>query len=203
MQTAELDLTGAKVKDFVVSRCSIQDIKDFVEQWHYSKNTNGLHSKYCFKLEYEGTLIGAMIFGELGMANVWKKYAETKDEIVELNRLCCIDLTPKNTESYFIGKCIRWIKQNTNIKKIISYADEEYGHSGTIYRATNFEYLGKTAKGRVIIYQGKRYHDKTIRTRYKGELKPYAKRIKAALESGDAYYVETKSKNIYLMELKK
>ena len=51
------------------------------------------------------------------------------------------------------------------------------------------------------MYNGKRYHDKTIRTKYKGELKPYAKRIKDALETGEAFYVDTKSKNIFIYNL--
>jgi len=60
-----------------------------------------------------------------------------------------------------------------------------------------------TAKGRVIMYQGKRYHDKTIRTKYKGELKPFAKRIKEALVTGEAKYVKTKGKHIYIYDFKK
>lgn len=147
------------------------------------------------------TMVGAMIYGGLGMANCWKKYAENKEDIIELRRLCCIDDTPKNTESYFIGKTLKWLLKNTSIKKVISYADNTYGHRGVIYQASNFKHLGKTAKGRVIMWQGKRYHDKTIRTKYKGELKPFAKRVKEALEKGEAYYEETKGKEIYLYDL--
>ena len=124
-----------------------------------------------------------------------------REDIIELRRLCCIDDTPKNTESYFIGKTLKWLLRNTSIKKVISYADNTYGHRGVIYQASNFKHLGKTAKGRVIMWQGKRYHDKTIRTKYKGELKPFAKRVKEALEKGEAYYEETKGKEIYLYDL--
>ena len=53
------------------------------------------------------------------------------------------------------------------------------------------------------MYEGKRYHDKTIRTKYKGNLKPFAKEIKEALENGKAEYVKTKGKNIYLYEIKR
>jgi hypothetical protein len=53
------------------------------------------------------------------------------------------------------------------------------------------------------MYNGKRYHDKTIRTKYKGELKPFAKQIKEALENGEAYYVPTLGKDIYMYDLEK
>ena len=192
-----------RVKDFKVELCERKEIKDFIEKWHYSKSINGLMSDYCFKLTYNGEIIGAMIYGGLGMANVWKKYAERKEDILELRRLCCIDNTPKNTESYFIAKTLKWLLRNTNVKMVISYADPEYGHKGTIYKASNFEYLGRTAKGRIIIYNGKRYHDKAIRTKYKGELKPFARELKKALENGQAYYKETEGKYIYLYDLEK
>lgn len=186
---------------YTVEPCERKEIRDFIEKWHYSHNINGLLSQYCFKLMDGDTMIGAMIYGGLGMANCWKKYAENKEDIIELRRLCCIDDTPKNTESYFIGKTLKWLLKNTSIKKVISYADNTYGHKGVIYQASNFKHLGKTAKGRVIMWQGKRYHDKTIRTKYKGELKPFAKRVKEALERGEAYYEETKGKEIYLYDL--
>ena len=186
---------------YTVEPCERKEIRDFIEKWHYSHNINGLLSQYCFKLMDGDTMIGAMIYGGLGMANCWKKYAENKEDIIELRRLCCIDDTPKNTESYFIGKTLKWLLKNTSIKKVISYADNTYGHKGVIYQASNFKHLGKTAKGRVIMWQGKRYHDKTIRTKYKGELKPFAKRVKEALEKGEAYYEETKGKEIYLYDL--
>ena len=188
---------------YTVHPCERSEIRDFIEKWHYSHNINGLLSSYCFKLMDGDTMVGAMIYGGLGMANCWKKYANSPDEIIELRRLCCIDDTPKNTESYFIGRTLKWLIKNTNIKKVISYADNTYGHRGTIYQATNFEHLGKTAKGRVIMFEGKRYHDKTIRTKYKGELKPFAKRVKEALENGEAHYEQTLGKEIYLYDLEK
>lgn len=122
-------------------------------------------------------------------------------DILELRRLCCIDDTPRNIESYFIGKTLRWLIQNTEVKTIISYADNTYGHTGIIYKASNFKHVGKTPCGRVIVYNGKQYHDKTIRTKYKGELKPFARKIKEALDSGEAYYLKTKPKEIYLYDL--
>jgi hypothetical protein len=98
----DLDYRDANVRDFQVKPTTIQYVKDFVETWHYSSNVNGLRISNVFGLFYEDNLIGAMIYGPLGMANTWKKYADSESEIIELRRLCCIDNTPRNTESYFI-----------------------------------------------------------------------------------------------------
>jgi hypothetical protein len=198
-------MTGS-VKDYVVAPVELKKIKSFVENWHYSKSVNGLHANYCFGLFDGDKLIGAMIYGSLGMANAWKKYGEKESDVIELRRLCCIDDTPKNTESYFIGKTIKWLKKNTDYKIIVSYADTFHGHSGTIYKASNFRHVGFTAKGKKILYENKTYHDKSIRTYYvnaKGEkvLKPFAKRIKDALDNGTAHYIDTGSKHIFVYSL--
>jgi hypothetical protein len=190
-----------KVLEFNVIPCKREEIKEFIERWHYSKSINGIMSNYCFKLMNGEKMIGAMIYGKLAMANAWKKYGKKEDDVIELRRLCCIDDTPKNTESYFIGRTLRWLKQNTDIKIVVSYADPEYGHSGIIYKASNFSLIGQSSKGRVIMWNGKKYHDKAIRTKYKGELKPFAQKIKQALDSKEAFYKKTCGKNIYIYYL--
>ena len=186
----------------MVSPCERSEIKDFIEANHYSGSINGVRSTYCFKMERNGELIGAMLYGQLAMANAYKKYADREEDVIELRRLCLIDDTPKNSESYFIGRTLRWLKKNTDILKVVSYADPNYGHQGTVYQATNFEKIGMTSKGRVIMWGEKKYHDKTIRTKYNGKLKPFAQRVKDALDSGEATYVTQLPKVIYLMRLK-
>ena len=185
--------------DYKVMPCERSEIRQFIEQHHYSKNINGVMSSYCFKLvDNSSELIGAAIFGNLAMVNQWKKYVDNKEDLIELRRLVLIDNTKRNAESFFIGRMLKWLKQNTAIKAVISYADPNYGHSGVIYKATNFKYLGRTSPGRVIIYNDKLYHDKTIRTKYKGQLKPFALKVKQALENGEAYYKKTLGKHIFL-----
>ena len=197
-----------KVKNFTVRPVQVSEIREFVEKWHYSGSINGLMSSYCFALYNQDEIIGGMIYGGLAMANAWKKYGDSNAEVIELRRLCCIDDTPKNTESYFIGHTLRWLRKNTDIKTVVSYADTHYGHSGIIYKASNFDLIGQTAKSRVIMHNGKKYHDKTIRTyhTYKDgtkKLKPFAKRVKEALELGEAFYETRPPKNIYKYKLKR
>lgn len=188
--------------EFEVRVADRKDITAFVESNHYSGSINGVMATYCFALYRNDEMIGAMLYGGLGMANAWKKYADRPEDVIELRRLVLIDDTPKNSESYFIGWTLRWLKKNTEVKVVVSYADPNYGHSGVVYRATNFEHIGMTSKGRVIMHNGKKYHDKTIRTTYKGKLKPFAQRIKDALESGEAEYVVQEPKHIYVKRLK-
>lgn len=188
-------------KEYEVRLVERSDIRDFIEENHYSHNINGLHSQYCFALLDDEEIVGAMIYGTLGMANAWRKYGKSKEEVIELRRLVLIDDTPRNSESYFIGKTLRWLKKNSPVKTVVSYADPNYGHSGIIYKASNFSHEGMTSAGRVIMYNGKKYHDKTIRNKYKGELKPFAVKLKEALDNGEAYYVKQEPKHIYVRQI--
>ena len=178
------------------------EVGAFIERWHYSGSINGCISDYCFAL-YDGfEMIGAMFYGRMAMANQWKRFADKPTDVIELRRLVCTDEAPKNTESYFIGATLRWLKKHTDIKLVVSYADAQHGHKGTVYKASNFKLEGFRKGARVIVFNGKHYHDKTIRTKYKGEIKPYAKRLIEALESGKAEYAETAGKYCYTYSLR-
>lgn len=190
-------LSGWSVEKVVRS-----DVSDFIEENHYSGSINGCISDYCFALmDDAGVMVGAMFFGRMAMANQWKRFGECEADVIELRRLCCIDDTPKNAESFFIGRCLKWLHKNTELKTVVSYADAEYGHEGTIYKASNFDYEGFRKGARVIIHGEKRYHDKAIRTKYKGVLKPFALRLIKALEDGGAEYWNTKGKHCYVYKL--
>ena len=120
---------------------------------------------------------------------------------MELRRLVCIDDTPKNTESYFIGKTLRWLKQNTDIEVIVSFADQHYGHSGTIYKASNFEYLGETGSARVLMVDGREMHTRSLNQ----TLRPYGRELKRRYDEGDPniFFKKRKPKHIYTYYLDK
>lgn len=153
---------------YTVKPCTRSDITEFMNTWHYSHSINGLNCSYCFGMYYKDELIGAMIYGKMAMkgqsVKYWDEnvqtafknglisYQDADSTVLELRRLACIDDTCRNAESYFIGQTIKWLKRNApTVRIIISYADEQFGHHGVIYKAANFKHVGMTAPGRIII----------------------------------------------------
>lgn len=187
-------------KNYKVIPCDRKFVEKFIEDNHYSGSINGVITDYSFALFDGNSLIGACVMGRLAMANQWKRFSDNSDDVIELRRLCCIDNTLRNTESYFIGNMLRWLNKNTNIKIVVSYADAQYNHTGIIYKASNFKYLGFKKGSKVINYNNKLYHDKSIRTYHNGILKPFAVRLIQALKDGDANYEETLGKHTYVYE---
>ena len=157
-----------KVTDFTVELVQRNAVVNFIEKHHYSHNVNGIQSYYHFGLYREGKfglpeMIGAMMYAMPSMPHTSKKYNPINpDRCFELRRLVCVDDTPKNTESYFIGQTFKWLKKNTDIEVIVSFADEEEGHTGVIYKATNFNYLGTTSPGRTLMVDGKKFHSRSL-----------------------------------------
>ena len=197
-----------KISDYIVEPVSRKAIQSFVHKWHYSHDTNGIQQTQCFALfDNLGSfglprMIGAMIYALPSMKSTAAKYnPDNPDKCWELRRLCCIDDTPTNTESYFIGKTLRWLRQNTDVEVVVSFADLEQGHTGVIYKATNFHYFGQTGKGQALMVDGKRYHARSMNQ----PIKPYSRELKRRYQAGDEgiYYVDTKPKNIYVYYLSK
>ena len=195
------------VTEFTVEEIPRKATVKFIEKYHYSHNVNGVQSLYHFGLYREGnfglpTMIGAMMYAHPSMPATAAKYNPINpDKCLELRRLVCIDDTPKNTESYFIGKTLRWLKQNTDKEVIVSFADQHYGHTGVIYKATNFEYYGETARGSILMVDGKEMHSRSLNQKYR----PYSRELKRRYEAGDKniFWKNTKPKHIYVYYLNK
>lgn len=191
------------LEGYSVHKTERRNIADFIESNHYSGTINGCIADYCFSLhDRDGTMVGAMFFGRMAMVGQWKRFGSTAADVIELRRLCCIDDTPRNAESFFIGHCLCWLNKHTKHTVVVSYADAEYGHSGVIYKASNFVLESRHDGAKVIIWNGKIHHEKTIRNTYNGSLKPFAIRLKNAIESGEAVYKKTVGKFCYTYKLR-
>ena len=181
-------------------------VRKFLKRWHYSDYVN-IQAKHTFCLFREGNfgipeMVGVCVYTRpAGPTAGQSYYPEAPDKVLELRRLCLIDETPKNAESFFVSRSIKWLKQNTDWEFILSYADTEQGHTGVIYRASNFEYLGVTGAGKTLEVDGKKFHIRTLSMLDR----PYGVEINRRYKEKDpnVKVLETLPKNIYTYKLKK
>jgi hypothetical protein len=151
----------SEVKTYYIKEITAQMARPFVLQWHYSKSMpNG---KHYFGLYSQDKMIGVAVYGEPAMRHQAKCY----DCDIELRRLCLIDDTPKNAESRFIGLTLKELR-NKKYRSVLSLADPEHSHQGTIYKASNFEFLGEERGGgsRLIVIDGVEIHSRTAFAKY-------------------------------------
>jgi hypothetical protein len=181
-------------------------VRKFLKRWHYSDYVN-IQAKHTFCLFREGNfgipeMVGVCVYTRpAGPTAGQSYYPEAPDKVLELRRLCLIDETPKNAESFFVSRSIKWLKGNTDWEFILSYADMEQGHSGVIYRASNFEYIGVTGAGKTLEVDGKKFHIRTLSMLDR----PYGVEINRRYKEKDpnVKILETLPKNIYTYKLKK
>lgn len=189
--------------DYDFSLCDRKDIKEFIELNHYSKSINGVKSSYCFSIKFKNKLVGACLFGQMS-TTAWKKFGEKETDVLELRRLVTLDECERNTESWFIAKCIKYLKRNTKVKVLVSYADPMYGHVGYVYQASNWNYLGTTPKdvGYIDNETHKVYHSRALRTKYKGEYKPFVVKLRNKLQQGLLENIVLEGKYCYTFNLR-
>ena len=133
--------------DYTVRRIDPSPAKEYIKKNHYS---HGCHNGPfpCYGLFDKDNLIGVLMFATPCSENVRASIFgdKNKDMVTELHRLHILDVTPKNTESWFISRCLKELKKdNPKIKGVLSFSDSTEGHEGTIYKATNAYRLGKTS----------------------------------------------------------
>lgn len=138
-----------------IQKISKNIAKDFIVKNHYTHKWSlctvayGIYYKSYIESTFFGgydlKLIGSIIYGNCVGRNASTSISPllTNDNVLELTRLVILDGYGKNIESYCISESIRQLKNEyPNVKCILSYADTEVGHIGTIYQATGFLYQG-------------------------------------------------------------
>lgn len=148
--------------------CRLKTVSSFIKEHHYSHTHPG-GIEYSFGLLWNGKLAGACVFGWMA-GNSKAKHLPGYDprHFRELMRLVLLDGVPRNSESRFIGWCLRWLKRHAfNVHVVVSFADPAFGHVGTVYRASNWIYMGlqKLDRPRLIV-NGKEVHPRMAYDRY-------------------------------------
>jgi len=118
----------------------------------------------------DNNLVGVCVFGFMSGNPKGACVVEGQDNpkrYRELRRVVLLDSAPKNSESRFIAWCLRWLRDNTNLLAIISFADSAQNHIGVIYQAGNWKYTGESlAHCPIYKVNGEVLHTRTLIARY-------------------------------------
>lgn len=64
--------------------------------------------------------------------------------VLTLTRLVIEPDVPTNAASFLLGRSERLLRADGRWRWLLTYADERQGHTGAIYRAANWTYVGRT-----------------------------------------------------------
>ena len=153
--------------DFYIDRVGKDEVKNLLYTHHYLKDeSKDFKSGYNYGLYYNsftdilriGNCLGVCIFTGLPVPEIavgaFGLKRDEQEGLFELSRLCIhpeIQKEEYNITSWFVSRCIKRFKKDATVRAILSYADSNH-HSGTIYRACNFQYYGLTDSKKDFYY---------------------------------------------------
>jgi len=140
------DLVDFSFSDIKISRLSsFDDAKKFLDDYHYSGYGRAGSVNYGV---YLGTdLLAVVKFASPVRQGIAATLKIESKQLLELDRFCIHPSRhKKNFASFIMARVIRLIKRDFPIiRKLVSFADPRAGHTGHIYKASNWTDLGKTA----------------------------------------------------------
>jgi hypothetical protein len=146
-----------------LEKASAKAIKYACMTFHYAKavpvNTFGFSvfndvNEWC----------GVVLYGTGASINISKPYNLSQGQVVELVRMA---LNGKHgITTAVLSLSLRLLRKSVpNVKLVISYADSEQGHNGTIYQASNWFYTGSITDSCFLI-DGKMTHRRSAYSKY-------------------------------------
>ena len=131
--------------EWYVADCPLKDAQEMVKEHHYSRGgsntavyTHGLYKS-------DGDILSGIAWWlpptrvacESVNKENWKK-------VLSLTRMVIVPGTPKNACSFLLAKSIKIIKEERRFVSLVTYADESQGHTGNVYKSSNWNYVGRT-----------------------------------------------------------
>lgn len=133
--------------------------------FHYAKavpanplgfNVFNNHKEWC----------GVILYGTGATPNIARPYQLSQGQVLELTRMALNGKQESTSKAMAIS--LRLIRQAAPLAQlIVSYADIDQQHTGTIYQATNWIYEGKCNVGSRthFIIHGKKTHNKSVHSK--------------------------------------
>lgn len=131
------------------------DCKEWLLNKHYARRMTPINK--AFGLVINNSIVGVCTFA------IPASRFEFTLQPYELNRLVVNENLGKNVLSQFVAMCL---KQFGESAIIVSYADENYGHHGYIYQATNWIYTGRSSAEKRMFVNGQELHRRTLYDKY-------------------------------------
>lgn len=134
-------------RDYTVETVTLTTCHELVATYHYAKGgpNTAVFRHGLFHRDDPLTCLGIAWWlppTKVAANAVWPTNWRA---VLTLTRLVIAPEVPQNGASYLLGRSVRHIRRDPRWECLVTYADESQGHTGAIYRAAGWEYMGMTA----------------------------------------------------------
>jgi len=144
-----------KKSDWYVDDTSIEEARDLVERFHYSKGASNtrvyVHGLYR---KSDNALLGVAWWLPPTKSCGKKTYPENPQGVLSLSRLVVHPDVPINAATFLMASSRKLIDRD-RWPCLVTYADTWRGHDGAIYKADNWQYVGLTKPQKVYVKDGR------------------------------------------------
>lgn len=127
----------------------LAELRGVIEALHYSRSCANTAVARHGLISPDGELVGAALWMP-PTKNAAKTVSEEWTSVICLSRLVVAPCVPPNGASFLLGRSMRQL--DGRWKWALTYADTAEGHTGGIYRATNWHEVGSVSAGDVWIH---------------------------------------------------
>lgn len=177
--------------------CNHEAAKYAVEHWHYSRS---LPTPPIVRIGVweDGSFIGCVLFSRGANNNLGSPYGLKCTEICELTRVALSG--HKTPVSKIVSVAIKLLRKHAQgLRLIISFADPNEGHVGTIYQAGGWLYCGRSkSTPKYQDRQGRIWHQRQVS---KTGVKPQYGKLRKVAKSDDCIVIPQLDKYRYLLPL--
>lgn len=148
----------------IVDDCQIDDLRSLFARYHYLANIGRVGSKR-YGVLVDDQLVAGVIFSCPTRQESAKRLHLCNNELLELSRFCIApNFQKKNFASWILSRATNRVwRECEKVKSIITFADTTQGHTGTIYRASNWIFDGIVRPDYWYIgNKGEWYHKKSV-----------------------------------------
>lgn len=151
-------MTHLLATDWVVRDVDLAIARELVERWHYSHGASNtatyLHGLWPRDSFWAQECVGCAWWIPPTKSAALATWPDNWEGVLCLSRLVIVPDMPTNAASFLLGRSMRLIDRG-RWPILVTYADEWQGHTGAIYRATNWRYVGKTRPERTYLLNGR------------------------------------------------
>jgi hypothetical protein len=177
-----------------VDYCSHEAAKYACETWHYSECIPPIKN-VRFGVWEDGDFIGAVVYSRGVNGAIGSFVGLGQEEAVELTRVALDDHDAP--VSQIVSYTMDMLKEkDSGLRLLVSYADPAQGHTGGIYQAMNWVYIGQTEPS-TQLYDGE---GNAVHTRTKNMASANNYSTKDKYESLEKRRVPGKYKYVYPLD---
>lgn len=135
--------THLRRRDWRIESTTQTEAREFIEKVHYAGGCpNTSVARHALRHVDGGAIQGVALWLPPTRRAAESVAPENPRGVLSLSRLCVAEGMPTNAASFLLGASMRLLDRTT-WPTLLTYADTREGHTGAIYRATNWECLGE------------------------------------------------------------